>query len=95
MKLLIQVLHGVDTKKNSLFTFFGIAAYTHVQNDAYGEMILAVSRILLDTRFSQDDHPVDDVLQMIFVSWLFLKLYITECRCGLLVRLLLMLFLWF
>jgi GH15 family glucan-1,4-alpha-glucosidase len=30
----------------------GNQAYQHVQNDVYGEMILAVSRILLDTRFS-------------------------------------------
>ncbi len=31
----------------------GNQAYEHVQNDAYGEMILAISRILLDTRFSE------------------------------------------
>ena len=30
----------------------GNQAYEHIQNDAYGEMILAISRILLDTRFS-------------------------------------------
>ena len=31
----------------------GNQAHEHVQNDAYGEMILAISRILLDTRFSR------------------------------------------
>ncbi|GAB4137132.1 MAG: hypothetical protein Fur0037_02060 [Planctomycetota bacterium] len=30
----------------------GNQAFRHPQNDAYGEMILAISRILLDTRFS-------------------------------------------
>jgi GH15 family glucan-1,4-alpha-glucosidase len=31
----------------------GNQAYEHIQNDAYGEMILAISRIVLDVRFSQ------------------------------------------
>ena len=32
----------------------GNQAFTHVQNDVYGEMILAISRLLLDARFAGD-----------------------------------------
>lgn len=33
----------------------GNQAHEHVQNDVYGEMILAISRLLLDTRFSASE----------------------------------------
>jgi len=33
----------------------GNQAYEHVQNDVYGEMILAISRLLIDTRFAGAD----------------------------------------
>lgn len=33
----------------------GNQAYEHVQNDVYGEMILAISRLVLDTRFAGDE----------------------------------------
>jgi GH15 family glucan-1,4-alpha-glucosidase len=35
----------------------GNQAFEHVQNDVYGEMILAVSRLFLDTRFAGDVAP--------------------------------------
>ncbi len=42
----------------------GNQAYEHVQNDAYGEMILAISRILLDTRF-RDAEGLHGTLEMV------------------------------
>ena len=42
----------------------GNQAYQHVQNDVYGEMILAVSRILLDTRF-RGTEGLSGALQMV------------------------------
>jgi GH15 family glucan-1,4-alpha-glucosidase len=49
----------------------GNQAFEHLQNDVYGEMILAVSRLLLDTRFSGEAAPrsaiavVEDLLAQI------------------------------
>ncbi len=42
----------------------GNQAYEHIQNDAYGEMILAISRLLLDTRFLGVDH-LDGMLALV------------------------------
>ncbi len=49
----------------------GNQAFEHLQNDVYGEMVLAVSRLLMDTRFAGEVAPrsaiavVDDLLGQI------------------------------
>ena len=46
-----QVLDHLAGYRGEKPVRIGNQAYEHVQNDVYGEMILAISRMLLDTRF--------------------------------------------
>jgi GH15 family glucan-1,4-alpha-glucosidase len=46
-----QILEHLSGYRNERPVRIGNQAYQHVQNDVYGEMILAISRLLLDVRF--------------------------------------------
>jgi GH15 family glucan-1,4-alpha-glucosidase len=46
-----KILDHLDGFRGERPVRIGNQAFEHVQNDVYGEMILAISRILLDTRF--------------------------------------------
>src|SRR5690606_16580831 len=47
-----EVLDHLDGYRGEKPVRIGNQAHEHVQNDVYGEMILAISRLLLDTRFA-------------------------------------------
>ncbi|MEM7199593.1 MAG: glycoside hydrolase family 15 protein [Planctomycetota bacterium] len=47
-----HILEHLDGYRGEKPVRIGNQAYEHVQNDVYGEMILAISRILMDTRFA-------------------------------------------
>jgi GH15 family glucan-1,4-alpha-glucosidase len=46
-----EILEHLDGYQGERPVRIGNQAHEHVQNDVYGEMILAISRLLLDTRF--------------------------------------------
>ena len=50
-RLVEQILEHLDGFQGEKPVRIGNQAYEHIQNDVYGEMILAISRLLLDTRF--------------------------------------------
>jgi GH15 family glucan-1,4-alpha-glucosidase len=52
-----HVIEGLAGYKGDGPVRIGNQAFEHVQNDVYGEMILAVSRLFLDARFATDVAP--------------------------------------
>ncbi len=50
-KIVEEILDHLEGWRGEQPVRIGNQAYEHVQNDVYGEMILAISRLLLDTRF--------------------------------------------
>jgi GH15 family glucan-1,4-alpha-glucosidase len=70
-RIVEQILDHLAGYRGEQPVRIGNQAYEHVQNDVYGEMILAVSRLLLDVRFRGGDEVdgaadlVDGLLQQV------------------------------